>query len=298
MICLFISMAQGMAKVQNAPPSRITLILSHHGALDVAASIHDLFPVRSGCLNAIQAFQKTKKGSVGDHTIFNYFRHSITQNAFRKRCKTPCVRQHQLGLIKRTHQIFTLRQIDGGFAAHAAVHLCQQSSGDLNKIHPPEHGGRCEARHIAGDAAAQRHHTVAPSEAAIGKAFIKVVQRSDIFTGLSGGKCDGKSSKSSPQQTFHHHFQIQRSHIAVCHYRQPFRPRHGADTRAALLQKSCADENVVFPSRQLHRQLFHPAKTPFPRNFSEKQTSVFRYFTTVLPIRLAICLILPISCSN
>mgnify|MGYP007003604265 CR=1 FL=1 len=79
------------------------------------------------------------------------------------------VDQNQAGLPEGAHQVFSLRKIHAGFSADAAVHLGQQSGGDLDEVHPPEEGGSGKARQVAHHAAAQGCH---PSVRVIPKAII------------------------------------------------------------------------------------------------------------------------------
>ena len=74
------------------------------------------------------------------------------------------IREHADRLVERADEVLALGQVHAGLAADRAVDHRQQRGGHLHDVDPPVvHRGR-EAGGVADDAAAHRHHDVAPQQ--------------------------------------------------------------------------------------------------------------------------------------
>ena len=152
-----------MPKVEQLALAGFGFVPLHHAALDIHAAGDGRFDMRFFHRDA--GFQLAEQLLVLNTGSFDDLRHAGGQLPPGQRTQAIGVRQHQGGLVKAADEVLPLRQVQTGFAAHAAVHLGQQGGGHLDQRDAPQDSPGQKARQVSGNAAAQGHDAVRPGEA-------------------------------------------------------------------------------------------------------------------------------------
>ena len=236
-------MAEGVAEVQQTANAGIMLVSGHQRRLHPQAAGDHARPVGGLTLQLVQ------NGGITDHAVFDDLRHTAAPLAPGQSGKAIGVHQHHTGLVNASQQVFALRQIHRRFAAHGAVHLRQQRSGQVGQCHAPLITGGGKARQIAGDTAAQSQQAVGPGEvlsgqlAAQGKAGLRRLVR---LACREGQQLTGQPGST---ETVQHRAAIQRRHCVVRRHRPAAAGKRGQQ-RARLRQRTAADMNGIAALRQ------------------------------------------------
>ena len=160
-------------------------------------------------------------------------------------------------------QVLSGGKVDGGLAAHGGVHLGEEGGGDLDVIHPPQHGGGGKSRQVAHHAAAQGDDPVGAGEAGGHHGFPQLLQPRHRFAVLPGGDGVDGAGKARPLQAFPHGIGVQGAHGAVGDHKDLGRPgQQGAHPLPGAGEEPPLNFNVVGPSGQVYGEdLFHSAST-------------------------------------
>ena len=100
-------------------------------------------------------FQPGEESGVVDEAVFDDFGHAGGELAWRQGGEGGGVDEHGLRLVEGADEVFALRVVDAGFAAHRGIDLRQQGGRDLQAGDTALVGGGGETRDVAGDAAAE-----------------------------------------------------------------------------------------------------------------------------------------------
>ena len=147
----FRAVTDGVTKVQNHAQTGVMLVLLDNIALDAHAFVDNMLHIAL----KVRLSNHVQNVRIGNAAIFNHFRHTIVEDAFRQGSENVGVDDDQLRLIKRADQIFALRQIDAGFSADRRIHLCKQRSRNLAHMNAAQIGCCGKAGDIADHTAAQ-----------------------------------------------------------------------------------------------------------------------------------------------
>ena len=195
-----------MAEVQQPPRPGVPLVGGHQRRLDCQAPGDDGRPVRR------VGFKRVQQPGVLNKPVFDDLRHAAPQLTPGQRSQTVRIGDHQPGLIERAQQVLALRQIHRRFTAHGTVHLREQRGGQLRQRHAPLIAGGDKARHVAGDAAAQRQQSVASGKALLRQLAAQGEPRLRGLVRLSRREGQQLAGKSRAPQAVQHRAAVQRRH--------------------------------------------------------------------------------------
>ena len=267
---LFVDMAQGVAEIQEHPVPGIPLIPLHKGPLVVAAGVQDFFHMSHQSLAVGAAFQEGKELLIPQDTVLDHLGQAVPEDPVRQRVQGAWVDEHRPGLVEGSGQVLPLFQVHGHLSAHGGIHLGQKGGGNLDEGDPPEQGGRREAGHIPGDAAAQGHDKAAPGH---GRGLrqhpvVKGDQDLHILALFPGGKDHSFHGESRLLQGIRDGLQIQRGHVGVGDDADLASGIHLPDGLPAPGKKALFKGNdVASVSRQGHGKLFHGRRS-FRKSFT------------------------------
>ena len=182
---------EGVAVIQYGADAAFFFVLPHHPGLDFAAAAHRCGQRLwvAGQQRGQMGFDPVQKRHVCNGAVLDDFGQTRAQLALGQRFQCVQVSHHQLRLVERTDHVLAQRVVDGGFAAHAAVHLRQQRGGHLYKRHAAHVASGGKAGHVAHHAAAQGvKHGFAVSGAAQ-QLVVNQVEGGTVFVLLAIGQC-------------------------------------------------------------------------------------------------------------
>ncbi len=90
--------------------------------------------------------------------------------------------------MERADQVLSLWNIDAGFAADGAVHLCQQACGDLCEVHATAQHACSKAGQVADHAAAKGNDQIAAFDARIQQVSQQGLKLIEVFRLLTSGQ--------------------------------------------------------------------------------------------------------------
>ncbi len=122
-------------------------------------------------------------------------------------------------MIKGADEIFPLRDINAGFAAHRAVHLGQQGGWHPNKRNTALIGGGEKTGEIACDTTPQSDQCVMTVKTPAGQPAGKIAQGLQIFARFPMGKNKQFCLYPCTLQHLQQHFPVKTGNIAVGDHR-------------------------------------------------------------------------------
>ncbi len=152
-------MSKCVAEVQYGPNARFSLILTHDSRFELAGTVDGVFhSTRFASTQGFQiCFEPLEKRQIRDCTVFNNFGDPRYIFAIRERIQHIGIRNHSIGLIKGTDQIFSRSMVDRRLPPHRRIDLRKQRGGHLNVTDTPLVACRYVARNISDNASAQRN---------------------------------------------------------------------------------------------------------------------------------------------
>ena len=100
-------------------------------------------------------FNPIKERHVGNGAVLDDFGQARTQFACRQSLQHCQITDHTLRLVKRANHVFAHGVVDGCFATHRRINLCQQGGWHLHEGHAAHETGCGKTRHVAHHTAAQ-----------------------------------------------------------------------------------------------------------------------------------------------
>ena len=216
-------MAHCMSEIKQCPFPFFSRIRLHHLTLDFAALLHHMNKLRETALQDLFSVTEhpVKIRGAADQPMLQDFPHTAGE-LFRRQCfQNRKIHINQRGLMESPHHIFILFKIHPCFSANAAVHLCQQRGGNLDKTDAPQIRGCRIAGHVACNAAAQSHQDILPVQAVLYQMFIDFLNLAEIFMSFS---CRYHADRYVPAvrpQQFFHLSAIKGHYVAVGYQAEP-----------------------------------------------------------------------------
>ena len=148
-LCLLDRVSDRVPKVQDRTFTLLCRILLNNDLFAGAAFIdHILQDVQISVMYLVHIFNDPliERGTL-DQSMFQHLSHSGIVLSVVKRPERCYIHVHKPGHVERADHILVLVQIHARLSANAAVHLCQEACGNLDKINAPQISGR----RISGD---------------------------------------------------------------------------------------------------------------------------------------------------
>ena len=247
-------MAKGVAKIQNSPQSLFALVRAHHLRFYLAAAFYCMCQQRSvACAQAVHVcLNPVKKHHIGNRPVFDDFGQPSRHLTRGQRLQRVQVAHHQRGLVKSPNHVFTQGVVNGRFAAHRRVYLCQQRSGHLHKWHTAHVAGCGKTRHVAHHAAAQRKQQRFAVTALRQQRIKNQVQRLPVFMRFAIRQAHRMNMPVLALQRSCQALRIQRCHRGVAD-NQRVRGLGQACIRSCVAQQARANGDSVSAITQRNR---------------------------------------------
>ena len=158
------SVSGAVSKVEELALVGLALVGDNHGALDVDIAGDDERYAGHIAVEQLQRerglLQLGEKLRVGDHGVLDDLAAAVGELLGREGGQTPHVGDNHARLPKGAGQVLAGSQVDGSLAAHRRIHHGEQACWDLHKLAAAHVSGGHKARHVAHNAATERHDYV------------------------------------------------------------------------------------------------------------------------------------------
>ena len=143
--------------------------------------------------------QPDKEISIAKQAVFHYLGITAKQFAPRQRGQNLNVGNHETGLVKHPHEIFSAWRIDGRLAADRRINLRQKRGWNLYEIDTALEDSSGKSREIPDHAATQRDDQPAAFHILCKKRIDELVKLSEA---LPGGMTMGFGISPTPAKLF------------------------------------------------------------------------------------------------
>ena len=161
-----------VAKVEELALIGFALVGNDHGALDVDIAGDDERHTGHVAVEQLKRerglLQLGEELRVGDHGVLDDLAASVGELLGREGGQASHVGDDHARLPKGAGQVLAGSQVDGRLAADRRIHHGEQACGNLHKLAAAHVGGGHKARHVAHDAAAERHDHVGARKLVLG----------------------------------------------------------------------------------------------------------------------------------
>ena len=159
--------------------------------------------------------------------------------------QTPHIGDNHTRLPKGAGEVFAGGQVDGRLAAHRRIHHGEQACGNLHKLAAAHVGGGHKARHVAHDAAAERHDHIGARKLVLGNKLQNGNVGLGALMGLAGLEGADTHLVTRGLQALLNRHLVERTYVGVRHDDGARAAGGGAHKLARLLQQKRAHMHLV-----------------------------------------------------
>src|SRR5690348_9869601 len=182
----FESVAESVAEIEDFAEAGLALVAADDASFDLKRAGNQIGECRRiTTQNSIEIFlQIGKELRVRDDAVLDNFGEAAAVLAFWQGFEGGRINEDEAGRIKSADEVLPFGQIHAGFSTDVAVHLCDQGSGDLHKLHSAETSGSGESRDVADHPAAHSNEERLAIDSAANERAAKLFNCGEIFRGF------------------------------------------------------------------------------------------------------------------
>jgi hypothetical protein len=246
-------MAEGVAEIEQRPVPVLALVAHHHGGLGPAALRHRVVALGAAGENpAPVPLAPAEERLVVDEPVFRDLGIAGAHLAERQGVEERRVGEHQARLMEGADEVLAVGGVDARLAADRRIDLGEQRRRHLHEAHPAPDDRRREAREVAHDPPAQRHHEIAALDPRAQDRVADFGQAGIALRGLAWGHGDHRRAQALGLERTGQRLPVKPAHGSIGHDGG----RAGAERRdawACFSEEPAAHMDLVGPVPEGHR---------------------------------------------
>src|SRR5438876_8972540 len=182
----FQGMGKRVAKIKDFAQAGFALVAADHAGFDLhVASDQGTERFAVAPQDPVQVlFEASEQRRVRNDRVLDDFCKPATEFAVGKGAEKVRVGDHQSRWVECPNKILPFGEIHPGFSADGAVHLRDQSRGNVNQGHATQIRSCCKSGHVANDSAADRDDQRLAIRSRLAKGARNVLDCAKMLCGL------------------------------------------------------------------------------------------------------------------